>query len=65
MCICVNVHIIKALLRTNIYSMDLGVNGAEAVSSRPMAVCRPMDCSCIVVELQMSTEVLYTSKIYT
>jgi len=28
-------------------SYGLGVNGVEAVNSRHMAVCRPVDCSCI------------------
>jgi len=28
---------------SKVHSMDFGVNGIEAVSSRPMAVCWPID----------------------
>jgi len=34
-------------LVTKVHFMDFGVNGIEAVSSRPVAVCRPIDCTCI------------------
>ena len=47
-------------------ALDLGVNGIEAVSSRPMTVCRPMNHTCIVVEVQMLTElILFMYKIST
>ena len=40
-------------LMTKVHSMDFGkvhsiVNGSETVSSRPMAICRPIDCTCIM-----------------
>jgi len=27
--------------------IDFGVNGVQTVSSRPMVVCRPIDCTCV------------------
>ena len=44
--------------------MDYGkvhsiVNGIETVSSRPMAVCRPMDCACICKTSNFNSGDLY------
>ena len=48
-------------LVTKVYSMDLGENGVETVSSRPMAICRPIDVPAYVNSKRRQSKLnLYT-----